>query len=209
MRSDLIGFLGVAALVTIAPAADFALVSRRALSAGARAAVITASGVCSGVLVWGALSALGVAAIVTASADAYAALRLAGAAYLVLLGIRALLTARRLAGENATPADHQTSRVRDGGFRQGLVTNLLNPKVGIFYAAVLPQFVSHRDSVLLVSLLFAALHALMGMVWYSFSAVVLSRGRRLFARPRARAALELTTAAVLIGLGLRVATERP
>ncbi len=208
MHSDLIGFLGVAALVTIAPAADFALVTRRALSAGARAAVITASGVCSGVLVWGALSALGVAAVVTASADAYAALRLAGAAYLVLLGIRALLTARRLATGNATPVDHETSRVRDGGFRQGLVTNLLNPKVGIFYAAVLPQFVSHRDSVLLVSLLFAALHALMGMVWYSFSAVVLCRGRRLFARPRARAALELSTAAVLIGLGLRVATER-
>lgn len=208
VHSNLIGFVGVAGLVTIAPAADFALVSRRALGAGARAAVITASGVCSGVLVWGGLSALGVAAIVTASADAYAVLRLAGAAYLVVLGIRALLNARRLASENGTPSASSASRAGSGGFGQGLVTNLLNPKVGIFYAAVLPQFVSHRDSVLLVSLLFAFLHALMGMIWYTFSALVLCRGRRLFTRPRARAALELSTAAVLIGLGVRVATER-
>ncbi len=207
MHSDLIGFVGVAAVVTIAPAADFALVSRRALSAGARAAIITASGICSGVLVWGALSALGVAAIVTASADAYAMLRLAGAAYLVFLGIQALLRARRLAAAKGTQDDSAACEV-PGGFRQGLVTNLLNPKVGIFYSAVLPQFVSHRDPILLVSLLFAALHALMGMSWYSFSALVLSRGRRVFTRPRARAALEATTGAVLIGLGLRVATER-
>jgi threonine/homoserine/homoserine lactone efflux protein len=207
MHSDLIGFVGVAAVVTIAPAADFALVSRRALSAGARAAIITASGICSGVLVWGALSALGVAAIVTASADAYAVLRLAGAAYLVFLGIQALLRARRLAAAKSTQ-DDSAAREAPGGFRHGLVTNLLNPKVGIFYSAVLPQFVSHRDPILLVSLLFAAVHALMGMGWYSFSALVLSRGRRVFTRPRARAALEATTGAVLIGLGLRVATER-
>ncbi len=207
MHSNLIGFVSVAGLVTIAPAADFALVSRRALGAGARAAVITASGVCSGGLVWGGLSALGVAAIVTASADAYAALRLAGAAYLMLLGIRALLDARRLASEYGPPNDLPTSRPGSGAFRQGLFTNLLNPKVGIFYVAVLPQFVSHRDPVLLVSLLFAFLHAVMGMIWYTFAALVLCRGRQLFTRPRARAALELTTSAVLIGLGVRVATE--
>ncbi len=207
MHSNLVGFLGVAAVVTIAPAADFALVSRRALGSGVRAALITASGICSGVLVWGALSALGVAAIVTASADAYAVLRFAGAAYLVFLGFQALLRARRLRHEPAAPVD--AAAVEDsGGFRQGLVTNLLNPKVGIFYSAVLPQFVSHRDPVLLVSLLFASLHALMGMLWYSLSAHALCRGRRLFTGPRARAALETTTAAVLIGLGLRVATER-
>ncbi len=206
MHSDLIGFVGVAMVVTIAPAADFALVSRRALNAGARAAVVTASGICSGVLVWGALSALGVAAIVTASADAYAVLRLAGAAYLIFLGIQALRRTRRLGSAEGTPEDSARQDPR-GGFRQGLVTNLLNPKVGIFYSAVLPQFVSHRDPVLLVSLLFASLHALMGMGWYSFSALVLSRGQRLFTRPRVRATLEVTTGAVLIGLGLRVATE--
>jgi LysE type translocator len=127
MHSDLIGFVGVAAVVTIAPAADFALVSRRALSAGARAAIITASGICSGVPVWGALSALGVAAIVTASADAYAMLRLAGAAYLVFLGIQALLRARRLAAAKGTQ-DDSAAREAPGGFRQGLVTNLLNPQ---------------------------------------------------------------------------------
>ncbi len=206
MDSDFLAFAGVAALVTIAPAADFALVSRRALSAGAGPAITTALGICSGVLVWGALSALGIAALVAASDGAYALLRLAGAAYLVLLGIQALLRARRLLDE-AEPEDARGERHRRSAFGQGLLTNLLNPKVGLFYAAVLPGFVSPRDPVLLVSMLFAAAHAGMGLAWYSFSAWALSRGRRLFAPSRARAALEAVTAVVLIGLGLRVAAE--
>lgn len=208
MHSDLAGFAGVAALVTIAPGADFALVSRRALSEGVRTAVVTASGVCCGVMVWGALSAVGIAALLAASADAYNVLRLAGGAYLVLLGVQALLRARRLATQRERPEGSVPGP--DGGtaFRQGLLTNLLNPKVGVFYSAVLPQFVSHHDPVLLVSLLFALVHALMGMAWYSASALVLARGRRVFARPRARAALEMVTAAVLIGLGTRIATEQ-
>jgi len=207
MHSDLAGFVAVAALVTIAPGVDFALVSRRALGGGVRTAVITASGVCSGVVVWGALSAVGIAALLAASADAYNLLRLAGGVYLVLLGLQALLRARRLAaGHEQT--DTSASRPEGGAaFRQGLMTNLLNPKIGVFYSAVLPQFVSHRDSVLLISLLFALLHALMGMAWYSACALALSRGRRVFARPRARAALEVVTAVVLTGLGVRVVTE--
>lgn len=207
MHSDLAGFAGVAALVTIAPAADFALVSRRTIGEGVRTAVITASGVCCGVLVWGALSAVGVAALLAASADTYNVLRLAGAAYLVFLGVQALLRARQLS-VGPERLDGCASGPNDGAaFRQGLVTHLLNPKVGVFYSAVLPQFVSHRDPVLLISLLFALVHALMGMAWYASSALALSRGRRVFARPRARSALEMVTAVVLIGLGARVATE--
>lgn len=207
MHSDLAGFAAVAAVVTIAPGADFPLVSRRALAGGVRPAVTTAAGVCSGVLVWGALSALGIAALLAASADAYNLLRLAGGAYLVLLGIQALLRARRLAAGQAPTGRSPGNPNRGAAFRQGLVTNLLNPKVGVFYSAVLPQFVSHRDPVLLISLLFALLHALMGMAWYSACALALSRGRRVFDRPRARAALETVTAVVLISLGARVATE--
>ena len=206
MDSNLIGFAGVAALVTIAPAADFALVSRRALSDGIGPSVITAAGVCSGVLVWGALSALGVAALVAASAEAYTVLRLAGAAYLVFLGLQALVQAQRLA--TGPEAPKAPAPARGTAFRQGLVNNLLNPKVGVFYAAVLPQFVSREDPVLLVSLLFAGLHAVMGMAWYTASAWALSRGRRVFERPRARAALEAVTGLVLVALGLRVAFER-
>lgn len=206
MHSDLAGFAGVAALVTIAPAADFALVSRRALGAGVRSAVVTASGVCSGVLVWGGLSAIGVAALLAASADAYDALRLAGGVYLVFLGLQALRRARRLALDREPAPSSVPGPDHGTAFRQGLATNLLNPKVGVFYSAVLPQFVSQHDPVLLVSLLFALAHATMGMAWYSACALALSRGRRMFERPRARAALEALTATVLISLGVRVAT---
>lgn len=200
----------MAAVVTLAPAADFALVSRRALTAGTRPAVVTASGVCTGVLVWGVLSALGISALIAASAEAYTVLRVAGAAYLAWLGVHALLRARRFAAEPQPASEQAATPTADhkGAFRQGLLTNLLNPKVGVFYSAVLPQFVSHHDSILLVSLLFAALHAAMGMLWYSASAYVLSRGRSVFGRPRARAAIEAVTGLVLIGLGARVALER-
>lgn len=207
MHSDLAGFAGVAALVTIAPGADFALVSRRAIGDGVRTAVISASGVCSGVLMWGALSALGISALLAASADAYNLLRLAGGAYLVLLGVQALLRVRRLAAGQRQPDGSESGPEAPAAFRQGLVTNLLNPKVGVFYSAVLPQFVSHHDPVLLISLLFALLHAVMGMAWYFSVALALSRGRRMLARPCARAALETITAIVLIGFGVRVASE--
>lgn len=201
MHSDLAGFAGVAALVTIAPGADFALVSRRAIGDGVRTAVISASGVCSGVLMWGALSALGISALLAASA--YNLLRLAGGAYLVLLGVQALLRVRRLAAGQRQPDGSESGPEAPAALRQGLVTNLLNPKVGVFYSAVLPQFVSHHDPVLLISLLFALLHAVMGMAWYFSVALALSRGRRMLARPCARAALETITAIVLIGFGAR------
>ncbi len=210
MDSDVVGFAAVAAVVTVAPAADFALVSRRAMTVGVGPAVLTASGICAGVLVWGALSALGVSALIAASAEAFTALRIAGAAYLVFLGAQALLRARRLTSGSVVAPDGGPASVpeRSAAFRQGLLTNLLNPKVGVFYSAVLPQFVSRHDSVLAVSLLFAGLHAVMGMLWLSASAYVLSRGRSVFGRPRARAAIEAVTGIVLVALGLRVAGDR-
>jgi hypothetical protein len=120
MHSDVAGFAAVAGVVTIAPGADFALMSRRALGGGVRPAVITAVGVCGGVLVWGALSALGVAALLAASADAYNLLRLAGGAYLVLLGIQALLPARRRASaDGQLSGQSQPSRRVSAGHGAG------------------------------------------------------------------------------------------
>jgi threonine/homoserine/homoserine lactone efflux protein len=203
VESQILAFCGVAALVTISPGADFALVTRRALVAPPREALVTAAGICTGVLAWGALSAVGVAAVIAASDTAYDVLRAAGAAYLVVLGLRALRESSRVlrgAGEDLAVAP-----VRGGAFRTGLATNLLNPKVAVFYAAVLPQFVAPGDPVLAVSLLLAALHAVMGLAWYGACVWLLARAAGWFRRPRVRAALEATTGAVLVGLGVRVA----
>jgi threonine/homoserine/homoserine lactone efflux protein len=168
-------------------------------------------GICSGLLVWGAASAVGVAAVIATSATAYEALRLAGAAYLVVLGIGALRAAHRAARGDAEPRTAAPPASPSSGraaFRQGLFTNLLNPKIAVFYSTLLPQFVSPGDPVLAVSLLLAAIHATLGLAWLGSCAVALTRARGAFARPRVRAAMEAVTGTVLVGLGLRLVLDR-
>ncbi len=163
MRSDVLGFTLVAALVTLSPGADFPLVTRRALVSSTRAAIVTSAGICSGVLVWAALSAVGVAALLAASATAHSVLKVAGPGYLVVLGLRSLWNARGLVRSTRTSAGGgeraEPGSSRPAAFGRGLLTNLLNPKVAVFYVAVLPQFVSPEDPVLAVSLLFTSLRA--------------------------------------------------
>lgn len=206
MRSEILAFTGVAALLTISPGADMALVTRRALSPGPlRDACLAAVGISTGVVAWAALSAVGVAAVLAASATAYATLKVAGGLYLVLLGLLAFRDARRTLRDGvvqevaAPPARHPAV-----AFREGLLTNLLNPKIAVFYTAVLPQFVAPGDPVVPVSLLLASIHAALGVVWLCGCAWVLHRSRAAFG-PRARAALQSATGVVLVGLGGKVA----
>jgi threonine/homoserine/homoserine lactone efflux protein len=213
--SELLAWTAVAALMTVSPGADMALVARRAIGSSVRDARWAAGGIAAGVLAWGVLSAAGFAALVATSATAYSVLRLAGAAYLVVLGVRALLDARRAWHAGGAHEQHACTvghhdRSAGRAFRQGMVTNLLNPKVGVFYAAVLPQFLSPGDPVLALSVAMATIHAALSLVWLGAYAWALGRLRGVFARPRVRAALEATTGVVLVALGLRVATtDRP
>lgn len=210
MRSEVLAFAGVAALLTISPGADMALVGRRALGAGPlREASLAAVGISCGVVLWAALSAVGVAAVLATSATAYTALKVAGGIYLVCLGLLAFRDARRTlrAGEVPVAARMVSERSSFAAFREGLVTNLLNPKIAVFYTAVLPQFVAPGDPVLLVSLLLASIHAALGIAWLCGYAWVLHRSRAAFG-PRARAALQVVTGVVLVGLGGRVALTR-
>lgn len=206
MRSEVVAFAGVAALLTISPGADMALVGRRALGAGPlRDACLAAVGISCGVVLWAALSAVGVAAVLAASATAYTTLKVAGGIYLVVLGLLALRDARRTLREGV-PVDAPPPAGRSAGaaFREGLLTNLLNPKIAVFYTAVLPQFVAPGDPVLPVSLLLASIHAALGVAWLCGYAWVLRRSREAMG-PRARAALQAVTGVVLAGLGGRVA----
>jgi threonine/homoserine/homoserine lactone efflux protein len=194
-------FTAVAALLTITPGVDMALVTRTALERGPRAARFTAAGICSGLLVWAALSAVGVAALLATSAEVYAVLRLAGGAYLVYLGVRGLLRAAR-------PEQVEAPRSHGSPYRQGLVTNLLNPKIAVFYTTFLPQFIGPHDPVLATSLLLASIHAALGLAWLSAYGGVVARAGDVLRRGRARRALEAVTGLVLVGLGVRLALER-
>ena len=197
-------FLSVIALLTISPGVDMAVVARSALTGGRGAAFATTLGVMAGLVVWAVASALGVAALLAASQVAYDTLRLAGAAYLVWLGVQSLLAARRGEHQPLAVAGARSS----SPFRQGLLTNLFNPKIAVFYSTFLPQFIAPGDPVLLMSLALAGVHILMGLVWLSLYAWALDRAAARFRGSRVRRTLDAVTGTVLVGLGLRLAAER-
>jgi threonine/homoserine/homoserine lactone efflux protein len=197
-------FLAVAVIVVITPGVDMAVVTRNALMHGRRAAVMTAFGINVGIFFWVMAAALGLAAVVSTSATAFAAIKLAGAAYLVYLGLQALRSARADRVESQ-PIARLALRSRLA-FRQGLVSNILNPKIAVFFTSLLPQFVGAYGSagnLLLLGLLFNA----MGLGWLICYATVVARGRNVLVRPRVKRTLDRISGLVLVGLGTRLALE--
>jgi threonine/homoserine/homoserine lactone efflux protein len=193
-------FLGVITLLTITPGADMAMVSRSVFLGGRRAAFGTTLGIGAGCMIWAIASAAGVAAVLAASETAYDALRLVGAAYLVWLGVQSLLATRSGVPELARTTRHSP-------FRQGLLTNLFNPKIALFYTTFLPQFIRPGDPVLVLSMGMATVHILLGIVWLSAYAWLLNRAVDAFRGSRLRRALDALTGTVLVALGIRVAAD--
>ena len=196
-------FLALATLVVVTPGVDMALVTKNALVHGRRAALLTAAGINVGILLWVCAAALGLAALLAASATAFTVVKLAGAAYLVFLGLRTLFTREHGLGEAAG-----RSAPRDLlAFRQGLINNALNPKIAVFFTSVLPQFAGAHPSagaLIVLGLLFSAL----GWAWLLAYAAIAARGRAVLGRARVRQALSRLTGVVLVGLGVRIALER-
>jgi len=202
-------FVGVAALVIVTPGPDTVLVTKNALIHGRRAALGTSLGVNTGLLIWTVAAALGVAAVVRESAVAFTILKLVGAVYLVWLGLQALRAARRHAVAEPWHATRRSPPVGALlGFRQGLLSNLSNPKIAVFFTGLLPQFVSPREPILEPFLLLGGLFVLMTVVWLSGYALLAVRASALLGRPRVQATLDRVTGVVLIVLGVRLALER-
>ena len=200
----LLPFLVGSVLVTVIPGADMALVARQVLVGGPALAQKTIFGNLAGLLVHGLALAAGLSALLVASATAYTVVKLAGAAYLVYLGVQALRASRR------PPADALSAAVAAPrrAFLQGLISTVLNPKPALFFLTFLPQFVNRDAAVLPQTLTLAAIHVIVGLVWLSAYARLIHRARGLLTAPRVKAWLERTTGAVLITFGLRVAVER-
>ena len=190
----------------VTPGQDTALTISRTLAGGRGAGIRTAAGVVCGQAVWALAASAGVAALLVASEPAFVALKVAGAAYLVFLGGRALHAALRGRAPNGDDA-REPSDSGGGGdsLRQGLLSNLGNPKMAVFFSSLLPQFGDSFFALLGLGLLFCALT----MLWLSAYALAIARAGDLFRRPRVRRTLDAVTGAALVALGIRLAaTDR-
>jgi threonine/homoserine/homoserine lactone efflux protein len=205
----LLGFLAVAAIITVTPGPDMALVTRSALRGGRRAALLSAVGVGTGLLVWTGAAVAGIAALLRTSALAFDVVRLAGAAYLVLLGLRALLSLRRRdpAHEDAAPPARRRRLPEGGPYLQGLLCNLLNPKIAVLFTSLIPQFVVPGPSATAETLMLGGLFCAGGMLWICFYALVAGSAAELLRRPRIRRAIDAVTGTALVGFGLRLAAD--
>lgn len=206
MFADLLAFTATAALLTITPGLDTALVLRTLAAEGPRPAFLAACGIGLGCLAWGAIAALGLGALLAASTLAYETLRWAGAAYLLYLGGRLLLHPRRAGLVSAAPETRG-----EGGrrwFARGFLTNILNPKVGIFYISFLPQFIPAHAPVAALALLMAAIHVLLGLGWFALLIAASRPLRRALERPSVVAVLDRLTGIVFLGFGVRLALSQ-
>jgi threonine/homoserine/homoserine lactone efflux protein len=207
----LAAFLAVAAVVIVTPGPDTALTIRNTLLGGRRSGVFTAVGVSAGQAAWTLATSAGIAALLAASRPAFTAVKLAGAAYLVYLGIQALYGAlrRRGAAGPAVAIDPAGPRLPARlALRQGLISNLGNPKMAAFFPALLPQFAPPGRGAFFVLLALGFTFAAMTLVWLSAYAFAVAKAGNILRRPRVRRGLEAVTGAALIALGLRLATER-
>ncbi|MEN4543501.1 LysE family translocator [Pantoea agglomerans] len=205
MTTTLFSFLFAITILTLTPGFDTALVLRSAVAQGAKRASVTALGITLGCLIWGVAVGFGLGALLLASEMAYNLLKWLGAAWLLYLGLKLLLKPRQTAVDTQQPALQQGYLAC---FSRGLLGNLLNPKVGIFYVSFLPQFIPAGASVALWCSLMALAHMLLGLIWNA----VLIGGSHYFAghlrKPRVLKVMDRLTGCVFIGFAAKLALSR-
>jgi len=205
-------FVAMTVLLSVSPGPDDVLVLRSALAGGPRLGLVTVAGVASGSLAWGAATAVGLAAVVARSAPVYEAFRLAGACYLVLLGVAPVLTAVGARLRGAAPRAAAASPGRPGApggvrraFSVGLLSDLLNPKIGLFYVAVIPQFVPPGAAALRYSLLLCAIDVAVAVTWLAALTWLAHGAVRWLLRPRVALWSQRVFSTSLVGLGVAAA----
>ena len=207
ITAALLGFAAVAALLTITPGLDSALVLRSALVQGHRLAIATATGIITGAFVWGVAASVGLAALLRASELAFTILRFVGAAYMIYLGTRLIWT--RVIRPRAEADVASEAALLPGrwwsAWAKGLFTNLLNPKVGAFYVAVLPGFIPAGSNELLMGIVLAAVHGIESAAWFTLIVFGANGVRRWLERPVVRRSIDGLTGAALVGFGVKLA----
>jgi RhtB (resistance to homoserine/threonine) family protein len=206
LTGPLPAFLGISALVIMTPGPDTAITIRNTLTGGRAGGVATALGVATGQAIWALATSVGIVALLVASEPLFLAVKYAGAAYLVWLGLQSLRAAFRPATGQSAIA---TARPLTPGsaFSQSVVSDLSNPKMAAFFTSLLPQFVPPDTASFAGLILLGLLFSLLTLFWLVFYTLAIARVGNVLRRPAIRRALEGITGAALIGLGLKLATE--
>jgi threonine/homoserine/homoserine lactone efflux protein len=201
-------FLGIAVVVIVTPGPDTALTIRNTLLGGRASGIRTALGVVTGQAVWTVATSAGIAALLVASEPAFRAVKLAGAAYLIFLGAQTLQRALRRGGSHERGRGERRPREAARAYRQGVLSNLGNPKMAAFFTSLLPQFAPGGDTSFAGLLALGLVFCSLTLVWLSAYAVAVARAGDVLRRPAIRRSLDAVTGTVLVAFGLRLATER-
>ncbi|HEY7002007.1 MAG TPA: LysE family translocator [Candidatus Udaeobacter sp.] len=211
VEQALLSFTLTAGLLTITPGLDTALVLRTAAVEGRKKAMLAGIGICTGCLLWGAAASFGLSALLAVSGLAYNALRVAGAIYLSYLGIKLFVRAFASSSSNGAVEPvlkKRRDRHNSAWLKRGLLTNLLNPKVGVFYLSFLPQFIPTEVQVWSFSILLALIHATQGLLWF----LLLTNATELISgwlrQRRVATALDSAMGAIFIAFGLKLALDK-
>jgi threonine/homoserine/homoserine lactone efflux protein len=204
--ATLVAFAGVSLLLAVTPGPDMAVVTKNALAHGRRGVVLTTSGIALALVVWVTATTVGLSALLRTSGEVLFALKIVGAAYLAYLGIRTLLESRSRPGDllAGTPAAAPAHAV----FRQGFLSAISNPKLGVFFVTFLPQFVLPGQQVLARLLVLGVTFAVIGWLWMNVYGLFVTRLREVITAPRVRQWMQRITGVVLLGFGARLALER-
>jgi threonine/homoserine/homoserine lactone efflux protein len=206
LDTTLLAFVGISVLLSVTPGPDMAVVTKNALAHGRRGVILTTTGIAIALAIWVTATAVGLSALLRSSTDLLFILKLVGAAYLAYLGVRTLLDSRRrpddlLAGTSPAAPAHVI-------FRQGFLSALSNPKLGVFFVTFLPQFVSPGEPLLPRLFLLGLTFAVIGFTWMNVYGLFVTRVRDVITAPRVRQWMERVTGVVLLGFGARLAAER-
>jgi threonine/homoserine/homoserine lactone efflux protein len=206
MDTQLLAFAGVSLLLSVTPGPDMAVVTRNALAHGRRGVVLTTSGIALALVIWVTATAVGLSALLRTSGEVLFLLKIVGAGYLAYLGVRTLLESRARPADllAATPPAAPAHAV----FRQGFLSAISNPKLGVFFVTFLPQFVLPGQAVLPRLLELGVTFALIGWVWMNIYGLFVTRLRQVITAPRVRQWMQRVTGVVLLGFGARLALER-
>jgi threonine/homoserine/homoserine lactone efflux protein len=206
MDTQLLAFAGVSVLLSVTPGPDMAVVTKNALAHGRRGVLLTTSGIALALVIWVTATAIGLSALLRTSGQVLLVLKIAGACYLAYLGVRTLIESRRKPGDLL--AETPPAAPAHAVFRQGFLSAISNPKLGVFFVTFLPQFVLPGQAVLPRLLELGVTFALIGWTWMNAYGLFVTRLRDVITAPRVRQWMQRLTAVVLLGFGARLALER-